>query len=159
VGVKAGTAATTGTQTTPTPDAGYIPLWVVTVPYGDTSVDAGQIVAAPGAPAISIGGGGGGGGSALPAWQFLSTNYNLNAVAKDRIAFDTTAGVLIATLPAAPSVGDECWVAGNFGTNKLTIARNGKTIAGSATDFDITVNNAGMHLVYRGSNDWLVFKG
>lgn len=35
---KAGTAAATGTQTTPAPDSGYMGLWVVTVAYGATSV-------------------------------------------------------------------------------------------------------------------------
>jgi len=40
---KAGSAATTGSQTTPTPDAGYVGLWVVTVANGATTVIAGNI--------------------------------------------------------------------------------------------------------------------
>lgn len=40
---KAGAAATTGTQATPVPDAGYIGLWVVTVAYGATTITAGNI--------------------------------------------------------------------------------------------------------------------
>ena len=43
--VKAGTPATTGSQVTPTPDAGWIGLWVVTVPNGASSVNAGMISA------------------------------------------------------------------------------------------------------------------
>ena len=41
--IKAGTAATTGTQTTPAPDSGAIGLWVVTVANGATTVTSGNI--------------------------------------------------------------------------------------------------------------------
>lgn len=51
--VKAGTATTTGGQTTPAPDAGYIGIWVVTVNYGATVINAGSIFQYPGAPFIS----------------------------------------------------------------------------------------------------------
>lgn len=47
---KAGSAATTGSQTTPTPDAGYVGLWVVTVANGATSIIAGNIAEYPLAP-------------------------------------------------------------------------------------------------------------
>lgn len=47
---KAGAAATTGSQTTPTPDAGYVGLWVVTVANGATSITAGNIAEYPLAP-------------------------------------------------------------------------------------------------------------
>lgn len=50
---KAGTAATTGTQTTPTPDSGYIGLWVVTVAFGASTITAGNISQYPGAPFIT----------------------------------------------------------------------------------------------------------
>lgn len=49
---KAGFPATTGTQVTPAPDAGYVGLWVVTVIFGATTVLAGNIVQAAGAPFI-----------------------------------------------------------------------------------------------------------
>ncbi|MFL9904230.1 hypothetical protein PQR71_39935 [Paraburkholderia fungorum] len=51
--VKAGTPATTGTQTTPAPDAGWTGLYVVTVPYGAASLTQGEIALYPGAPFIS----------------------------------------------------------------------------------------------------------
>jgi hypothetical protein len=38
IGVKAGTSATTGTQVTPTPDSGFVGLYVVTVAFGATSI-------------------------------------------------------------------------------------------------------------------------
>lgn len=49
---KAGAAATTGTQTTPTPDAGYTGLWVVTVANGQSTITAGNITQYAGAPIL-----------------------------------------------------------------------------------------------------------
>lgn len=53
VSAKAGAAATTGTQTTPAPDAGYIGLYVVTVAFGQTTITGGNIVVATNAPLIN----------------------------------------------------------------------------------------------------------
>jgi hypothetical protein len=50
VSVKAGVAATTGSQTTPAPDAGYIGAYVVTVTYGQTQILAGNISTYASAP-------------------------------------------------------------------------------------------------------------
>ncbi|MGF7131897.1 hypothetical protein P3T40_003380 [Paraburkholderia sp. EB58] len=50
--VKAGTPATTGTQVTPTVDAGWTALYVVTVAYGATSIVSGNIALAAGAPFV-----------------------------------------------------------------------------------------------------------
>ena len=50
--VKAGVAATTGTQVTPTPDSGYVGLWVVTVANGQTTITSTNISVYPGAPFI-----------------------------------------------------------------------------------------------------------
>ena len=43
VSVKTGIAATTGTQTTPSPDTGYTGAYVVTVAYGQTTITSGNI--------------------------------------------------------------------------------------------------------------------
>ncbi|VVQ19857.1 hypothetical protein [Pseudomonas fluorescens] len=53
VGVKAGASAITGSQVTPSPDAGYIGLYVVTVAFGQTTINAGSIVSATNAPFIN----------------------------------------------------------------------------------------------------------
>ena len=53
---KAGTAATTGTQTTPAPDSGYVGLAVVTVAYGAVSVTNSNISAYIAAPVLPAGG-------------------------------------------------------------------------------------------------------
>jgi hypothetical protein len=52
VAVKAGTSAPTGTQTTPTPDAGYVGAWVVTVANGQTTITSGNITEYSSAPFI-----------------------------------------------------------------------------------------------------------
>lgn len=51
--VKAGTAATTGTQSTPAADAGYTGAYVVTVANGQTTIIAGNITTYVGAPFIT----------------------------------------------------------------------------------------------------------
>jgi hypothetical protein len=51
--VKAGASASTGSQVTPSPDVGYIGLWVVTVAFGQTTITAGNIIQAPSAPLIN----------------------------------------------------------------------------------------------------------
>lgn len=50
--VKAGAAATTGSQTTPAPDAGWTGLWVVTVANGQSTVTAGNITQYASAPIL-----------------------------------------------------------------------------------------------------------
>jgi hypothetical protein len=56
VSAKAGIAATTGTQTTPAPDSGYVGLYVVVVANGQSTVTAPNISVAAGAPLIPAGG-------------------------------------------------------------------------------------------------------
>lgn len=51
---KAGTAATTGTQTTPAPDAGYVGLYVVTVANGASSVTNANIAQYASAPILPV---------------------------------------------------------------------------------------------------------
>ena len=53
VGVKAGIPATTGSQATPAPDAGYTGLYVVTVANGQTTITSGNIAQLTTAPFIS----------------------------------------------------------------------------------------------------------
>ena len=57
ISAKAGTSATTGTQVTPSPDAGYVGLWVVTVANGQGTVTSGNIGLYPGAPFLAAGSG------------------------------------------------------------------------------------------------------
>jgi hypothetical protein len=50
--VKAGAPATTGSQTTPTPDAGFVGLYQLTIANGATTIISGNIALYPGAPFI-----------------------------------------------------------------------------------------------------------
>jgi hypothetical protein len=50
VTVKTGVAAATGMQSTPTPDAGYVGAWVITVANGQTTITSSSISLAPNAP-------------------------------------------------------------------------------------------------------------
>lgn len=52
ISAKAGTAAATGSQTTPAPDAGYTGLWVVTVANGQTTITSANISQATNAPIL-----------------------------------------------------------------------------------------------------------
>lgn len=56
VSLKAGVAATTGTQITPTPDTGCTGLYVITVAQGATTVTAGNITTYANAPFLPQGG-------------------------------------------------------------------------------------------------------
>lgn len=53
VQVKAGAAAATGSQTTPSPDSGFIAAYVVTVAQGASSITSGNIAVASGAPFLA----------------------------------------------------------------------------------------------------------
>lgn len=55
VAVKAGASAVTGSQVTPSPDVGYIGLYVVTVAFGQTTITAGNITQYSGAPLLPAG--------------------------------------------------------------------------------------------------------
>ncbi|CAH2606508.1 conserved protein of unknown function (plasmid) [Rhodovastum atsumiense] len=52
LGLKAGAAATTGSQATPSADSGYVPLYIITIAYGQTTITAGNIVRHSQAPII-----------------------------------------------------------------------------------------------------------
>ncbi len=53
--IKSGVAAATGSQTTPSPDTGWVGLWVVTVPYGATSLTSSNISQYTGSPILPSG--------------------------------------------------------------------------------------------------------
>ena len=85
------------------------------------------------------------------SWQSVKT-ADFNAVAGEGYFVDTNSvGAVTATLPASPSAGDTIAFkdyAANFGTNSLTIARNGNNIQGAANDSEILTNRASVVLVY-----------
>ena len=51
---KYGTPSTSGTQVTPTPDAGWAPLFVITLSFGQTTITQGSITPYAGAPVVPV---------------------------------------------------------------------------------------------------------
>ena len=89
-----------------------------------------------------------------------TTTYT--AVANDGVLTNTTGGAFTVTLPASPSNGDQIIVAdagGSWGTNNLTIGRNGNNIADLAEDLVCDISGASVQLVYNssGTATWEVF--
>ena len=89
------------------------------------------------------------------AWEKITANTT--ATTKKQYVTDTTAGAFIVTLPATPAAGDYVYFmdAGNWATNNLTVARNGKTIEASDTDLVLDVRGLMVQLIYDGST-WQV---
>lgn len=99
----------------------------------------------------------GNGSFAAPAsggmtWNIVSSNVTMS---KDNGYFvDTTAGAKTLTLPSSATLGDTVRIndlAGTFGTNNLTVARNGGNIQGVAEDLVVSVNQSSFGLVYSNS--------
>ena len=70
---------------------------------------------------------------------------------------DTGTAARSITLPASPSNGNEIIISdrdGNAATNNITVARNGKTVAGLAEDLTIDLDYARVRLRYDGTSDW-----
>jgi len=93
------------------------------------------------------------------AWQAVVTS-SLTVVAKAGYFINTSGGVITATLPSSPTLGDFITFidyAGTFDTNNLTIARNGKNIQGVAEDLTVSVERAGLTLVFSDNTQgWLL---
>ena len=82
-------------------------------------------------------------------WIVKTANYT--AVNGERIMANTNAGAFTVTLPATPVLGWKVSISdykNMFGTNKLTIARNGSLIEGLAEDMDITSRGYARNLEY-----------
>jgi len=97
-----------------------------------------------------------GASGSIPAvsWQSVITadgSTATSAVAGNGYFIDTTSAAHTINLPGSPSAGDTIAIkdyAGTFGTNNLTIGRNGNNIQGVANDSLITTNRASLTLVY-----------
>jgi hypothetical protein len=93
------------------------------------------------------------------AWQAVVTS-SLTVVAKNGYFINTSGGVITATLPASPALGDFISFIdynGTFDTNNLTIARNSKNIQGVAEDLTVSVERAGLTLVFTDNTQgWLL---
>jgi hypothetical protein len=93
------------------------------------------------------------------AWQSTVQYNNITLESGKGYFINTTAGPTTMTLPSSPSAGDFVALkdyAGTFGTNALTIDRNGSNIQGAANNSKLDTNRASVVLVYVDSTEgWL----
>jgi hypothetical protein len=91
--IKASTPATTGSQVTPTPDSGFVGLYVITVAFGQTTIVNANIATLPTAPFIQ--------------YKLPSLRPGFSSV------WVSTAGTATFTVPAGVTVVDvEVWSGG-----------------------------------------------
>jgi len=86
--------------------------------------------------------------------ETVAVTSDRNVLSGEILLLDTTAAPLTLTLPSNPRVGDRINLidaAGNCGTNKVTVLRNGHKIANLAEDLDFDIRNASLELIYTGS--------
>lgn len=108
------------------------------------------------------GGSSGGGGSGVPAfaWNIASSNATMSA--NNGYFVDTTSAAKTMTLPTSATLGDTIRIndlAGTFGTNNLTVSRNGHKIQGTSDDLLVDVNQTSFGLVYSNSTyGWKVLE-
>ena len=154
VGVKAGVAATTGTQATPAPDAGYVGLYAVTVANGQTTVVSGNIAQLATAPFV---------GTKLPS-VLAAIQSGAVSYAQDASASANTISVSLSPAPAALTGGMRVSVKvanSSTGPTVLNVAgtTNGNvactTTTGAAFAANTVVANGIYSLVYDANgNRW-----
>ena len=90
---------------------------------------------------------------------YVTKTSNYTTQNNEGVLANTAGGAFTVTLPATPATGAQVIVAdptGNWGTNNLTIGRNGSTIAGVAQDLLCNINGVSVQLVYSGTT-WTVY--
>ena len=83
------------------------------------------------------------------------------AIAGDQLLIDTTQTTVTITLPAAPAIGDELVIIdarGTFGSNNVTINRNGKPINSGTNNLALAINGQAITLVFIDSTRGWSFK-
>jgi hypothetical protein len=98
------------------------------------------------------------------SWDTTKKTSGFTTVSGVGYFCDTTSAAFTVTLPATPSAGNVVAVSdytGTFGTNNLTIGRNGSNINGAASDYVIYQNNTTAQFIYVDATEgWrLVFTG
>ena len=90
-----------------------------------------------------------------------NSNTPYTAVAGAQILANTTSAVITVTLPAAASTGDEVTIIdarGTWGSNNLTVDRNGLNINSAASNLTLSNNGQSLTLVYVDSTRGWAYK-
>ena len=85
------------------------------------------------------------------AISIYNTYSPYTAVAGDQIFVDTTSAVATVNLPASPSVGDEVTIIDSrnyFGSNAVTVGRNGSPINNGTSDATLNTNAMAATFIY-----------
>lgn len=94
--------------------------------------------------------------------KFVTKTSAYNAVKGDKILADSSGGAFTVTLPASPAVGDhvELYDAqSTWGTNAVTLDRNGSNINGAASNYSLNVGGSKAKAVYAGgSQGWRIYE-
>ena len=113
---------------------------------------SGDTVTIPSGATISnLGTAAGFGSTGEVSWDTTKKTTGFTATSGVGYFCDTTSAAFTVTLPATPSAGNVVAVsdyAGTFGTNGLTIGRNGSNINGSTSDFILNKNNVTAQFIY-----------
>jgi hypothetical protein len=98
--------------------------------------------------------------SGSPLTTYRETATAITAQANDRIV--CTTGGFTVTLPASPLVNDTVQIidaTGVFGSNNVTVGRNGNEIQNIAEDLTLNINNTAVTLVFTGATyGWLIVR-
>ena len=90
---------------------------------------------------------------------YVAKTANYTTSNLEGVLADTSAGAFTVTLPATPTLGDQVVIADSgdtFGTNNLTVGRNGQTIDGTAADLVLNINSVSVQFVFDGTT-WQVY--
>lgn len=106
------------------------------------------------------------GSGAAPTWatpsggiSYSVRTANYTVADKQGVLANTSGGSFTVTLPASPTAGMQVFIADandTWGTNPLTVARNGATIEGVAEDLVCDITGSSIQLVYTGTT-WQVY--